>query len=106
MTPVKSSNISAVAHDPKTGVLSVRFKSGDTFRYRNITAKQHTALMAAKSKGGWLAENVVRKPIAHPYVKESPVKTKPDPKPTPAKPRRHVLGMGKLMGNYEQPPMS
>ena len=64
-----SSNINAAGYDPAKGVLSIEFSSGDVFHYQNVTAKQHADLMASRSKGSWVAQNLVRRPNTHPATK-------------------------------------
>ncbi len=51
-SPVKSSAISAIGHDPATNTLRVEFSSGHAYDYSNVTAEDHAALMGAKSLGG------------------------------------------------------
>lgn len=51
MTPVKSSHIKAVDHDPVTNTLHVQFKDDTVFHYEDVSAEKHAALMAAKSVG-------------------------------------------------------
>ena len=58
MTPVKSSNISAIGYDPATKELHVKFKSGETYAYGNVDEKAHAALMAAPSIGGHLSKTI------------------------------------------------
>ncbi len=58
MTPVKSSSLEAIAHDPATGVLSVKFKSGETYHYAGVSAADHSMLMAAESVGSHFQKNI------------------------------------------------
>ncbi len=58
MTPVKSSNIEAIHHDPVTNALTVRFRSGATHRYDDVSAEKHAALMAADSIGGHFHKHI------------------------------------------------
>lgn len=51
MTPVKSSNLSAVGYDPATRALTVQFKSGASHHYADVSPEAHAALMAAESVG-------------------------------------------------------
>lgn len=46
-----SSTIAAVGYDPQTGMLEVTFKSGGTYRYADVPAAAHAALMQADSIG-------------------------------------------------------
>jgi hypothetical protein len=54
--PVQSSNIEAVAYED--GTLLVRFAGGATYRYRDVHASEHLALMASSSKGAHLAHRI------------------------------------------------
>jgi hypothetical protein len=50
-TPVVSSSITHVGHDPATNTLSVRFKGGGLYHYANVSADEHAKFLAADSKG-------------------------------------------------------
>ena len=58
MVPVKSSNIAAIGYEPATELLTVQFHGGQTWEYRGVPADVHSALMAAKSVGGFFNANV------------------------------------------------
>jgi hypothetical protein len=51
LKPVKSSNISAVGHDPETQELQVEFVGGGVYAYDAVPADIHEALMKAESVG-------------------------------------------------------
>lgn len=51
LTPVTSSSIRAIGHDPSTNTLAVQFVSGRTYHYHGVTSDEHAALMAAPSIG-------------------------------------------------------
>jgi KTSC domain len=51
MQPVKSSNIEAIGHDPASATLRVKFHSGHTYDYPNVTAAEHREFLAASSPG-------------------------------------------------------
>jgi hypothetical protein len=53
---VQSSNIEAVAYEH--GTMLVRFAGGTVYRYRNVHATEHAALMGSSSKGAHLARHV------------------------------------------------
>jgi hypothetical protein len=55
---VTSSNIDAVAHDPKTNTLHVRFKGGGVYAYQGVDAEKHAALMNAASVGSYLHAHI------------------------------------------------
>lgn len=56
MTPVKSSNIAAVDHDGQH--TTVQFKSGATWRYADVPADKHDAMVNAASVGGFFAKHI------------------------------------------------
>ena len=56
--PVNSSNLAAVGYDKDTQTLHVQFSSGGAYRYTGVPASTHQALMAAPSKGGFLAKHI------------------------------------------------
>jgi hypothetical protein len=64
MTPVTSSNIHAIGHDPVTNTLKVQFKDKSgaptaTWEYDGVPAEKHAALMAATpSIGSHFAKNI------------------------------------------------
>jgi len=58
MKPVKSGSISHVGHDPETGILSVKFHSGQTYRYADVPADQAAKMLAAESVGRHFMENI------------------------------------------------
>jgi hypothetical protein len=58
MTPVKSSSIEAVAHDPANKTMTVRFTSGGTYQFEGVTAAQHAELVGAKSVGTHFHQNI------------------------------------------------
>lgn len=45
MTPVKSSNISAIGYDSIARHLTVQFKDGATHRYEDVSPEKHAGLM-------------------------------------------------------------
>jgi hypothetical protein len=56
--PVRSSHVRSVGYSQQERVLEVAFHSGGVYRYDDVPADVHTALMAAPSKGGFLARFV------------------------------------------------
>jgi hypothetical protein len=58
MTPVKSSSLAFVDHDPASGVLSVKFKSGETYTYAGVSADHHAKLMSADSIGSHFQKHI------------------------------------------------
>jgi len=57
-TPVKSSNILEVGHDPETSTLEILFKNGGVYRYAGVDADKHAALMKADSVGAFVHANI------------------------------------------------
>ena len=57
-TPVKSSNIASIGHDPETNTLEVEFKGGGVYQYHGVDADKHAALLGAKSIGGHFHANI------------------------------------------------
>lgn len=64
--PVESSNIEAIAYSSGKSELHVKFKSGVEYAYSDVPASVVDDLMAAPSKGKFLAENIKGK---YPYSK-------------------------------------
>lgn len=50
-TPVTSSAIASVGHDPATNTLEIEFRGGAVHQYPNVTADEHAALVGAPSLG-------------------------------------------------------
>lgn len=57
-TPVTSSNIASIAHDPATSTLEVQFKNGGRYQYAGVDARTHAALMAADSIGAHFHQHI------------------------------------------------
>jgi predicted metal-dependent hydrolase len=53
-TPVRSSNIKAIGHDPNTRALYVKFRNGGHYVYHDVDLADYSRLMAAESKGKYL----------------------------------------------------
>jgi hypothetical protein len=51
MTPVESEAIAAVGHDPHSRILRIRFKSGLTYEYPDVSMEAHQAFVGADSIG-------------------------------------------------------
>ncbi len=50
-SPVKSSAIAAIGHDPSTNTLRVEFSSGHAYDYPNVSADEYSKLLASDSLG-------------------------------------------------------
>lgn len=58
MKPVESRSIAAVGHDPGRRVLSIRFKSGETYHYQDVGEHHHAALIGAQSIGAHFQKHI------------------------------------------------
>lgn len=50
-TKVKSGNLKAVHHDPKTEVMTVLFHNGTAYAYKPVTKKVYNTILGASSIG-------------------------------------------------------
>lgn len=66
MIPVSSNNLESVGHDPATGELYVKFKSGPTYIHSSVSTELHGAMMGADSPGKHYFANIRGKP-QHPH---------------------------------------
>lgn len=57
-TTVQSSTIKSVGYDPASRELEVHFASGGRYRYQDVDAKTHAALMSAPSIGGHFHKHI------------------------------------------------
>lgn len=58
LTPVTSSNISAVGYNGKTLTLTVEFHNGGLYEYSPVTKETYVELVEAKSVGSYLSQNI------------------------------------------------
>lgn len=78
---VESSQIEAVAHDPETNTLGIRFKPnkhqkeagerGSEYHYSNVSDKLYEGLVGAVSVGKFFAEHIKNDPLSFPFVRVS-----------------------------------
>lgn len=68
LTPVTSSNIEAMGHNPITLVLSVKFKSGKTYDYANVPTRLYDELLKADSIGSAFSTHIKSQPEKYPYT--------------------------------------
>lgn len=61
MKPVKSSNLEAIGYDEATRVLSIKFKSGGTFKYAGVPPSVHEEFMKADSHGKFFHKHIRNK---------------------------------------------
>ena len=57
-TPVTSSAIVSVGHDPATNTLEIEFKGGRGYQYADVPVEKHLALMGAESIGKHFAGHI------------------------------------------------
>lgn len=57
-TPVTSSNVRSVGHDPESNTLAVEFKDGSIYHYHDVDKDTHDQLIAARSIGGFIHANL------------------------------------------------
>ena len=61
LTPIESSQLESVAHDPTTNTLFIRFKSspeGVVYSYAEFPAEKFAEFMAAPSQGSFFYKNI------------------------------------------------
>lgn len=68
LTPVQSSQIEAIGHDPETNTLAVKFNRGSTYHYANVTAEQYQDFLNADSIGKHFGAHF-KNNGSHPYSK-------------------------------------
>lgn len=72
MTPVESSQIHSIGHDPATNTLAIRFKGkngpGSLYHYPGFTTEQFAAFQKAESKGKHFGAHI-RGNAKHPHSK-------------------------------------
>lgn len=68
MFPVQSSQIHSCGHEPRTGMLHLKFKSGGTYAYGRVDETKFKAMLDSDSIGSWFHKNL-RNNAAHPCSK-------------------------------------
>lgn len=59
MQPVKSRNVKSIGYGPTSKTLHVEFCNGGRYAYNDVSPEKHLALIAAKSIGSHLRDNIV-----------------------------------------------
>ena len=59
LSRVVSSNLAGVGYDLAAKVLAIQFRSGSQYLYYDVPPDRHEALLAAPSKGAYLASAIV-----------------------------------------------
>ena len=71
LTPVKSSQMAAIGHDPATETLAIQFltkgQPGNVYHYRNFTAAEYAAFASAESPGAHFGKHIKPHGDKHPY---------------------------------------
>lgn len=67
MTPVQSSNIAALGHDPITLKLRVQFHSGTIYEYADVPVAKFDQLIKADSVGSAFHKLIKSAPDLHPF---------------------------------------
>jgi len=70
-TPVESSLIKSIGHNPADNTLEVEFHKGGVYSYAGVPAEAHAALMAAESIGSHFLKNVKGR-YAHTKIEAEP----------------------------------
>lgn len=71
LTPVKSSNCSAMGHDPVTQTMTVLFHTGTRYSYQNVSTATYEQILNAPSVGSAFNKLVKSQPAAHPFTQEA-----------------------------------
>lgn len=58
---VQSRMIASVGYVPEAEELEIEFRSGEVYRYTEVTAEQYETLLAAPSKGRYLQAEIIGK---------------------------------------------
>lgn len=73
ITPVESSQLAGIGHDPETNTLAIQFKSktgtGSIYHYDNFTSEQFAEFKSAESLGSYFKRLIKPAVEAHPYRK-------------------------------------
>ncbi len=69
LTPVESSNIEAMGHDPVTQVMTVKFKNGTVYDYQKVNKEIYMNILNASSVGGAFNASVKKFPLLFPFTK-------------------------------------
>jgi hypothetical protein len=67
MTPVQSSNIAAIGHDPINLTLTVAFKSGARYMYQHVPTNLFDQLIKSDSVGSAFHKLIKSQPDKHPF---------------------------------------
>lgn len=65
---VVSSNISAIAYNPRIQMMQIEFRGGSVYTYKNVTCQMWFRFNKAMSKGKWFWRNI------RPFIEKYPYK--------------------------------
>ncbi len=68
MTPVQSSNIAAIGHDPINLTLTVQFKSGSRYLYQKVPTALFDQMVKADSVGSAFHKLIKSQPDKYPFT--------------------------------------
>jgi hypothetical protein len=71
LTPVKSSQIAAIGHDPSSNTLAIQFKSGKApvYHYANVGADLFEKFRSAESVGSFFYKEIKPHTDKYPYTR-------------------------------------
>ena len=59
LKPLESKMLIAAGYDQKSRTLQVVFKTGGTYRYKNVPSDKYTELISAESIGKYMHEHII-----------------------------------------------
>lgn len=84
LTPVESSQLSAIGHDPASNTLAIRFpeKNGTSrvYHYSGVDAEFFDRFLHAESKGSFFIREIKSNTERFPYVRMDDVEAEPQQK--------------------------
>ena len=59
LTPLDSEMLLAAGYDPKSRILQVVFRTGGTYRYKNVPSDKYDELISADSIGKFMHKHII-----------------------------------------------
>jgi len=59
LKPIESEMLLAAGYDPKSFILHVVFRTGESYRYKNVPGFVYDGLMNADSKGKYMHKRII-----------------------------------------------
>ena len=56
---LESEMLVAAGYDPRSRILQVIFRTGETYRYKRVPAYEYDGLMSAESKGRYMHKHII-----------------------------------------------